>query len=491
MNKRRLFAALCVLVLVMSTLPLAAISFYNHPYYDDYGFSAGVHQAWKETGSLGAVWSAAIESARNTRLTWQGTYTGTFLSNLQPGLFSESLYWTSNLFMLAALIVCVGFFFGTVFEQLGLERPERVSLSALALTVMIQFMPDPGEAFYWFNGGVGNTFVYSLLALAAALIVRLLADEGRATGKTAALFVLAVLLGGGSYGGGLFALCMGVCLLCWLFWKKQPKRWHVLAVFIVFAACFAYSITAPGNTVRAGKIGYESSAVKTVLLSLYYGVAQMGRYVRLPLAAVTLLMLPALYRAAKRSALRFSHPWLALGVGMCLYCTQFAPPLHSIASIGAGRIVNTYFISFVIGWFLYVYYLLGVAARRLNVPEDVFTPKRMKALLLVSMCLLGTGCLAWKRPGDVLYGVQNLSGASAALSIVTGEAAQYDREMKAREEQLNDDAKPVVTLAPLTAVPDVLMDDLLQEDAVYDVRPSLCLYYGKDSILLPGEEVQP
>ena len=74
---------------------------------------------------------------------------------------------------------------------------------------------------------------------------------------------------------------------------------------------------------------------------------------------------------------------------------------------------------------------------------------------------------------------------------MTGEAAQYDREMKAREEELNDDTKPVVTLAPLTAVPDVLMDDLLQEDAVYDVRPSLCLYYGKDSILLPGEEVQP
>jgi len=491
MNKRRLFAALCVLVLAVSTLPLAVISFYNHPYYDDYGFSAGVHHAWKETGSLNAVWNAALESARNTRQTWQGTYTGTFLSNLQPGLFSESLYWTSNVFLIAALMVCMGFFFGTVFEKLGLERPERVSLSALAITLMIQFMPDPGEAFFWFNGGVGNTFIYSLLALAAALMIRLLADRGRAVGKTAALLALAVLLGGGSYGGGLFTLCMGICLLAWMFWKKQPKRWHVLAVFVLFALCFAYSITAPGNTVRAGKIGYEGHPVKTVLLSLYYGVAQLGRYVRLPLMAVTLVMTPALYGAAKKSSYRFAHPWLALGLGVCLYCTQFAPPLHSIASIGAGRIVNTYFISFVAGWFLYVYYLLGAAARRLKLPENLWTPRRSRALLLTALCLLGSGCLAWKRSDDTLYGIQNLSGASAALSLVTGEAAQYDREMKAREELLNDDSQPVVTLAPLTAVPGVLMDDLLRHDAVYDVRPSLCLYYGKEQIVLPGGEVQP
>ena len=252
MNKRRLFAALCVLVLAVSTLPLAVISFYNHPYYDDYGFSAGVHHVWKDTGSLSAVWNAAVESAKNTRQTWQGTYTGTFLSNLQPGLFSENLYWTSNVFLITALIICMGFFFGTVFEKLGLERPERVSLAALALTVMIQFMPDPGEAFYWFNGGVGNTFIYSLLALAAALTVRLISDRGPALGKTAALLVLAVLLGGGSYGGGLFALCMGVCLLGWMLWQKRPKRWHLLAILIVFVLCFATASLLPETACGRG-----------------------------------------------------------------------------------------------------------------------------------------------------------------------------------------------------------------------------------------------
>ena len=119
------------------------------------------------------------------------------------------------------------------------------------------------------------------------------------------------------------------------------------------------------------------------------------------------------------------------------------------------------------------------------------TPRRFGALALVAVCLLGMGCLSFKRSGDVLYGVQNLSGPSAALSLLTGEAAQYDREMTQREVLLNDESLPVVTLSPLTANPSVLMDDLLEMGAVYVVRPSLCAYYGKEAILLEGEVNAP
>ena len=93
---RRLAAVLCALALLVSVIPLYAISLYNHPYYDDYGFSAEVHQVWKETGSLTAVLRQAIESAKVTRQDWQGTYTGTLLSNVQPGIFSESLYFVHS-----------------------------------------------------------------------------------------------------------------------------------------------------------------------------------------------------------------------------------------------------------------------------------------------------------------------------------------------------------------------------------------------------------
>ncbi len=483
---QRIFAGLCVLALVLSTLPLYVIAFDNHPYYDDYGFSATVHHAWKESGSFKAALSAAWESAEHTRQYWQGNYTGTLLSNLQPGLFAEEWYWIGNWFILTALVVCGIYFFMTAFKRLGLDTWARVSLSSLAVMLMIQFMPDVGEAFYWFNGGIGNTFIYALLMLAAAWCIRLYHDGG--FGWTLLLAALGVVLGGGSYGGGLFALCTGAVGLLWVFIRKNTKRLHFTALYLLLAGCFLYNMAAPGNTVRASYIQYESSLVKTVLQSFYFGIGQLGEAIRLPLIAVTLPFVPAMYDAARKSAYRFDHPWLVLAVGVCLYCTQFAPPLYSIASIGAGRIVNTYYISAVVFWLFYVYYLTGFAARRLTLPAMM--PRQFTALLLASICLFGAGCLAFRRSGDVLYGVQNLSGPSALLSMVKGEAAQYDAEMTAREVLLNDESQPVITLEPLTAQPRVFMEDLLRPDAVYDAREALCLYYGKEKIHIAGEEAE-
>ena len=485
MNRiRRIFAVACAVILLVSTLPLYAISAYNHPYYDDYGFSANVYHAWKESGSLLEAAEAAVESVRLKRDTWQGNYTITLICNLQPGTFSEDLYWISNGFLITSLIVCMLFFFYTVFGALGLAKSDRISLGCLAVTLMIQFMPDVGEAFFWFNGGLSTLFIHALIALGAAFCVRLMGSRGFAA--TAALVVLAVLVGGGSYGGGLFALCMLVCALVWLFGKRHEKRWHVLLIASVFVLCFWHNVSAPGNAVRAGMIGYQASPVKAVIQSLYYGVGQIGSYIRLPLIAVTLVMLPAIFGAARRSRFRFDHPWLVLALMTALYCTQLTPPLYSIASIGAGRQVNTYYMSFIVCWFLYVYYLAGFAARRMQKLPEI-TPRRFGALVLVSICLLGVGCLSFKRSCEVLYGIQNMSGPSALLSMINGEAQQYDREMSEREQLLRDESLPEVTLRPLTVNPAVFMEDQLKMGAIYDVRPSLKMYYGKEAIHLEGE----
>lgn len=480
---------LSVAALALGALPMYLIAPYNHPYYDDYGFSAGVHQVWKETGSLGAVLSAAVESARTVRQTWQGTYTGTLLTNLQPGLFSEKLYGLSSVFLLTAFIVCFVYALCIFFGELEMDRTGRVSLACLATAFMLQFMPDAGEAFYWFNGGVGNTFIYSLLMLSFALSARLAKEKGRGVWRTLALIVLMVLLGGGSYGGGLFGLCVYALWTAWLFERRHARRWRFLGLTALFLACFAYSMSAPGNGVRAGVIGYKASAVKTVLQALYYGTAQIGTYLRPALLAITLLLLPAIYQAAKRSGHAFRHPWLAAGGMWALYCTQLAPPLYSIAGIGAGRIVNTYFESFVVMWLLLVYYLAGFAARRLGNGQIVeLSARGRRAVMLTGLCLLAAGCLACRPTGEALYGAQNLHGASAAISLLTGEARQYDREMAERERLLNDDTQSVVTLRPLSAVPKVFMDDLLTPGASENVRPSLCLYYGKKAIIIEGED---
>ena len=67
-------------------------------------------------------------------------------------------------------------------------------------------------------------------------------------------------------------------------------------------------------------IGYHVSAAKVIVQALYQGVSHIGAFLRLPVIAVTLVLLPALYEAAKKSAYSFAHPWLAgaLGVTACV-----------------------------------------------------------------------------------------------------------------------------------------------------------------------------
>ncbi len=494
---KSLLAVACALLLVLSTLPLYLLSFYNHPYYDDYDFSAKAHDAWQQSHSLPTLLQSALQSAQTVRSNWQGTYTGTLLSNVQPGLFSESLYFLTTFWLLTVFLLCFGFFLKVLLSDLlGLASAEAVILTCLSLTLLIQFMPDPDEAFFWFNGGIGNTFIYSLLALSLALCVKLERCAGQ--GKQMLLFLVLTLLmgllGGGSYSGGLLGLPLWAGVTLWAFGRKRPKAWMYGLLTLLFLGGFLYSMAAPGNGVRAAVIANPVSPVKAVGQALYYGVALAGSYVRLPLLAITGLALPFLLAAAQKSPWRFAHPWLWLLAGLCLFCAQLTPPLYSGVFIGGGRTVDTYWQSFVLLWLVYCYYLAGHLLRRMETAGRALSSLSVslqRGLLLLSAILLVVGCLGYKRPADKTYGLPNLAGVSATLSLLKGEAQQYHREMTAREALLRDPSQPEVTLAPLSAVPDLFMKDLLAADARDDVRPVLCRYYHKTAIHLAGQEVAP
>ena len=500
---RQFLAWLCIFILVITTLPLYIISLYNHPYFDDYQFSKNVRFAWLETHSLSAALQAAWQNARTVRDSWQGTYTGTLLSNIQPGLFSESLYFYSTFFLLTAFLLCFGFFIKAVFaDVLGLDIPSLVILVSLMLMLMIQFLPDPAEAFFWFNGGVGNTFIYSILALSLGLCAKLWRCTSRIKQVLLLLTLLIcmILLGGGSYGGGLFGLLLYGLLGVFAFVKKNPMRWCYAGLLVIFLTCFLYSVSAPGNAQRSARIAADSSFPKAVVQAVYYGVALAGSFIRLPLLAVTAMLIPCYVRIAKASLYRFSHPWLLLSGSLCLYCTQLTPTLYAGVFIGGWRTVNTYYQSFVVIWFFMAYYLTGYWVRQTEERQNIKkiynalktrVSRTKQCLLFASAAMLLLGCLAYKRPQDASFGLQNMAGGSAALSLLRGEAQQYHREMQDREALFKDPALKDITLKPLSVTPKIFMKDLLVPDAVYDVRSILCEYYSKDSIRLAGEGDKP
>lgn len=81
---KKLLAAVCMALLVVSLIPPLALSFFNHASYDDLGYSIRTHERWRDTGSFWRTVEAAAENTASIRYTWQGTFFSCFLAALQP-----------------------------------------------------------------------------------------------------------------------------------------------------------------------------------------------------------------------------------------------------------------------------------------------------------------------------------------------------------------------------------------------------------------------
>ena len=338
--------------------------------------------------------------------------------------------------------------------------------------VLVQFVPDAAEAFYWYNGGVAYTLLWSVMLLDAGVWLQF----ERAAGKTrnillyGLLLVLTVLVGGAKYSTTLLATLLAVCFTGWAFFQKRPKRWAYLSLTLVLLGCFAFSVTAAGNAVRAKTLAGGMSAPKAVLEAVYFGLALIGHSFSLPLMAALVLLVPLTIPALRQSRFNFSHPVWATLVSIGLFCAQLAPTLFTGNYLGDGRVLNTYHYTLVLmaaqlvlywtGWFLRrgehglasmesqpclppcadeknpaptVPSLLESCAA--NGGTGWLTENRLKAatLALVAGMLL-VGCLAYHPDGSQSYGPQNMAGGSALRSLITGEASAFDAAMDARDQ---------------------------------------------------------
>ena len=364
---RRATAWLCALILVVSVLPMYGLALYNHAFYDDFGFSLLTRDAWQSTRSVPAVVEAAVRNTVGIRQTWEGTYATSFFSAFQPAVFGEGAYWITTFLLLTVFMLSVWYFLrqslGGVY---GMDRASVTASFGILCFVLVQFVPDAAEAFYWFNGGVAYTLLWSVLLFEAGLWLRFERAKGRlrCTLEYALLILLTVLVGGAKYSTVLFAELLAVCFTGWAFFTRRPKRFAYLALTALLAACFAFSVSAPGNGVRAQTLTGGLSAPKAVLEAVYFGLALIGHSFSLPLLAALILLVPLSIPAIRQSGLRFSHPVWATLLCVCLFCAQLAPTLYTGNYLGDGRVLNTYHYAFVMMLAQLVLYWTGFVVRR-------------------------------------------------------------------------------------------------------------------------------
>lgn len=493
----RVLVWLCVAVLLASLLPLYALSFYNHACYDDFGFSIRTHERWRDTGSAWDTFMAAVENTATIRHTWEGTYATSFISALQPALSGEHLYWVATAVLLTSFLFSVWFFLKQVLVKLLKTDKATFWMAFCALAfVMIQFVPDLSEAFFWFNGGVAYTLMWSLMALRFGMWVCFLREEKKGLQWLwgILLMLLTVVLGGAKYSTVLLAALLDALIVFGCFAKKHRERWISLLVFAVLMVCFIFSMVAPGNGVRATTLLGGLSAPMAIFQAFYFGIALMGSWFSLPLLVVWAFVAWQLMEALHGCPYRFHHPIWVTVLSVCLFCAQLAPTLYTGNYIGDGRTVNTYFYTFVIMSCALVLYWLGWVVKRAEGRSPfpaIGTSKKdglRIAAFAVAAVLLVIGCVSYHPEGSQSYGPQNMASGSALRSLLNGEAKAYDEAMDSRDAAMNDPTQPEVVLKPVEEIPAAFMGDALESDNIDYVLNLYQEYYQKQRVTVAEGE---
>ena len=298
-KKTRFYATICIgLVFVFSIIPLLVLAQYNHGWADDYSYGFRAYSVWKQTHSVRQIILAAVEQAKSSYFDWQGTYAGIFFMAIQPGIFGDSYYILTTYLMLFLLISSVLFFFKVVIiDLLDGERYDWYIISMIVLFLIIQCVPDPVQAFYWFNGSLYYLVFFSLLLYMVGIWVQLSCQEGiikaKRVRRVILTCVLSALVGGGNYVGTLLAVEVSVMILIIIFYKHLKSGRILVLPFLVLIIGFGISMIAPGNAIRSASFaGQQKGVIQSIYFSFRYGIQFINEWTNLYLIFALLFLIP-------------------------------------------------------------------------------------------------------------------------------------------------------------------------------------------------------
>ncbi|WP_201982079.1 DUF6056 family protein [Hymenobacter rubidus] len=382
------------LLLALGLLPFFALSFYNSPFWDDFGMALMVRQY--------GLWPAQ----KVFYLTWGGRYGTALVQTLSNPLtygWVGGMHFTPLVLLGSTLLVL----------HLNLRELSGRRLSsgtagrgaALLLLLSLAWMPTIYPLFYWFTAGTGYMLGIILMLLIPAAGLRALragTDWGRRGwyGVAQASTVLAVGLN--EIALLLLAWLLLVLLACswWAGRGRAAACWGGLLVSAVVGGTVA--VLAPGNWVRMyGPSGAsQPHASLNVSNVLRYAAEFFTGFLAQPLHIMALLLLalllgPLLVRTRHWRPVGFRLP-LAGGVAVLLVGLGSSFVFHALVTQNPppGRTLSFMWLWLFLGWVG----VLWAAVPRRVAPLLVRTLARLQRLaagVTFVLLLLGVERSAW------------------------------------------------------------------------------------------------
>ena len=490
-------AAYAGILFVLSLIPLLALGRYNVMCIDDYDYGRQIHDTWVESGSflqsMQTAWRQNMEFYRN----WQGTYISCFLMGLCPMNFKYDIAWVVPIIMIGVFSVST-FALGRhmLYKWLDLDKAGGSFVMFMLLFMFYQVLEAPFEGIYWYNGSTHYILMESVWFFALTIISAGLWTQKKSKEVLCciAAMILSMIVGGGNLITALQAEIVMAFLVVYAVMTNRRKIAVAAVPFVTGSIGFLFNVLAPGNALRdALDMDEGYSAVMSVLLSFYYLAAFIIRWTPVFVILVWLLVLPVLWKLAKRSDKTFRHPvWVTLGA-VCVIAAMFTPTLYAVGMVGLSRVDNIIQMVYYLALFAVTVYWLGYFAHRrddsvtkVTAQSDIESLRAGEAfglflekagMRMTALCLLIT-LVVWVFTADK----NTYTSISALRSLVNGEAQTFYAEAMARHDIYVDDTIIDVYVQPYSAKP-ALFDFIdLSEDAGNWINLAVARYYHKESV---------
>ena len=483
-RRDRILRRFALLVLVL-LLPAAVLAFYARPSADDYIYAAQTHAVWQQYGFdlprlLQAAWNTNAYYYNN----WQGLYVSGFVLALHPGLGGGRFYGVTFFVVAAVLYLALWGALCMLVRRLlpGQKSPLAWCTALLLLYAFVQGMPSPVEGLYWYNGAMNYLPFFAMAVLNAAIAAALCLEQNRrrSVWLAACGVVLSLLIGGGhQVVGVLNLLLLAILWLC----CKSARSWRALPIAAALAG-LAANLFAPGTRVRTAgfaQAGLVEAAVKSLLLA----AMQCIRWLDVPLLCLLVLLAPPLYCLAGSAVLPQGigkQVWAApAATGLLMWAMLFLPS-YTMGGIGAGRLLNVVWMTFVLGLAVTLFLLLARwrqgGGRMPALPQAHHRTATLAAAAML-LCMACIGADTVKEGNDNHFA----TSLEAAYELADGQAQRFAAALDAREALLSDPAQPQVEIRPLV---DAERPYLL---FFTDVHPGpdrwgLTPYYQKESVTI-------
>jgi hypothetical protein len=481
--------------LVAVLVPLVLISRYNHSYADDWHYGVWAHLALEDTGSVLAAIGVALEQVPKAWFEWQGTYTAIFVMALEPSVFGEGCYVIAAPLVMAVLVAGSLFFWHVVACEL-LHGPKGTWVAVSCVTCALQLLLQPSavEGIFWYNSASYYTGFHALMLVYFGLLLRAAClGQGKAARRASVWAgVVGALLAGGNFVTVLVSVELSAAVLAVLFARRDEGMVRVLPGFCLLVLGAVVSMVAPGNSVRQATQFPDArlGVAQTVWQSSMAGFEWLARWSGGLVALGVLALVPLLARiVASPQARRWQWrlPGLVSVGSVALFATSFTPTFFSMGNVGPGRVQNARFDLLVVLLVLNALWWCGwAAARRASEAAESGTvaPSALssRTAAALSCALVGICVLCALAVGADSQTQTKLSSASAAESLATGEAAEYDRQVWERIELIESSGADV-EVPFYSAGPHVLFMGDVRDSMGNYINYRLAQWYRKDSIV--------